>query len=760
MVKIHRYKFKWSGINYLFLTAALLALTGFFANGLQAQSGIELAPLTYNEVLQKKASKLAPVSGQFSTYLRSDEEPEIIQINVSSNGTAEFCPENPFIGELLDSIADLSCSVPQNTTIEIEDGCLVFEAGPSGATIETDTFCILLTGSEGSEVELIVLVDVRPIRSLPFVDDFSYPGPFPHPDYWTDRFVFINNTLGMNPVSVGMATFDGVDDTGTPYGGVFGPADHLTSAFIDMTTANTGQCYLTFYIQAGGYSYVPDNAELLILEFKNEDGEWEEITSYSSADHPDIERFYFKSIEVEERFFYGDFQFRFLNLADGTGMNSNWHLNYVKLANEFQADLIFENDIAFTRPPSSALDRYTAMPFRQFMGHEREELATEIEIGLHNHFNGTRQADPSNLRVVEATTGQQLLSETLLEVPPVVEENQRDLDPGFHFFTNNIQNEEPYKNNVEAMAGSLSDKMILRTEYSFQQNEEQIPELMRNNEVSGKTVISDYFAYDDGSAETALNVYFGTGSSAPSLGVQYHNNTGDTLRGIAINLPRISPGDRNKRFRLMVWGASLDDGPLFESENLGPRFVDVFHDSIQGFSTYALRSPETGQDTAIYIPAGDFYVGWKQISRGASGVYVGLDGNNPNKADHVFFNDGAIWETLDEAAPGLRGAVMIRPIFSDEPVVQTNVFEPDKGPETLRLYPNPADDKIYFGDSEVLGGIDELVVYSMDGKMYPVSFHNNRVDISHLPQGSYILAIRYKNSNELRYGQFIKQDIR
>ncbi|TVR88916.1 MAG: T9SS C-terminal target domain-containing protein [Saprospirales bacterium] len=760
MVKFRQNKIKWTGIGLLTLTAPLFVFILCFTISIQAQSGFELTPLTYNEKLQEKASKKTQLPGQFGDHFRSGEEPEIIHINISSNGTTQFCPENPFLGELLDSIADLSCSSPQNTTIEIADNCLIFEAGPSGATVQSDTFCIMLTGSEGSEADLLLLVNVRPIRSLPFVDDFSYSGPFPHPDYWIDRFVFVNNTLVINPVSVGTATFDGIDDTGRPYGGDFGRADHLTSAFIDMTSAIPGQCFLTFYIQAGGYSYVPDNAELLILEFKTEDGDWEEITSYSSADHPDNERFYFKSIQLEERFFYEDFKFRFVNLADGTGMNSNWHLNYVKLANEFQADLIFENDIAFTRPPSSALERYTAMPFRQFVGHEREELATEIQIGLHNHFNGTRQADPSNLRIIEASTGQQLLSETLLEVPPVVDENQRDLDPGFHFFTNNIQNEEPYKNNVEAMTGSLMDKMIIRTEYSFQQNEEQIPELIRNNQVSGETVISDYYAYDDGSAERAFNVFFGTGSSAPALGVQYHSNTGDTLRGIAVNLPRISPGDRNKRFRLMVWGASLDDEPLFESENLGPRFVDVFHDSIQGFSTYALRSPVTGNDTAIYIPAGDFHVGWKQISRGASGVYVGFDSNNPDNADHVFFSDGAIWRRIGDINPGVRGAVMIRPIFSDEPVVQTNVFELDGAPKTIRLYPNPANDEIHFGDSDALGGIDKLVVYSMDGKMYPVSYHDNRVDITHLPPGSYILAIRYKNSNELRYGQFIKQDVR
>jgi hypothetical protein len=746
-----------TGGMYFFAALSIILFPSLFSDSaLSAQSGVELAPLTYNEVLVEKAEEKREAMHSLSQHLRSDTEPEIITVDVSSGGQVEFCPDNPFVGELLDSLSDLSCADLSYSEITSEENCLTILADNIGSEMRSDTLCLLLSGSGGSEHELIILINIRPVRSLPFVDDFSYKGPFPHPDYWTDRDVFVNSTLGKNPVSVGLATFDGVDQSGTPYGGDFGRADHLTSAFINMNSAISGQCFLTFYIQAGGYSYVPVNTELLILEFKNENGEWEEISSYSSANHSDTESFHFKSIMVEDRFFYDDFQFRFVNLADGTGMNSNWHVNYIKLANEFQADLIFENDIAFTHEPGSILERYTAMPFRQFVGFEREELTNEIKIGLFNHFSGTRQADPSNLRITETTSGQQALSETLLEVPPVVDENQRDLAPGRHFFTNNLQNEEPFKNNVESIASGLEDKMILRMDYSFQQNEEQIPELRRNNEVSSKTVIDDYYAYDDGSAERALNIFFGSGGSSPSLAIRFRNNIGDTLRGVALNLPRISPGDRNKRFRIMVWGASLEDEPLFESENIGPIFVDVFHDSIQGFSTYALRSPETGQDTAIFIPPGDFHVGWKQISRGDNGVYVGFDSNNPGKADNLYFNDGAIWRSMNAVNPNVQGAVMIRPVFSDGPVIQTNVRDITGKPDRFNPYPNPTGNWLHFDMLEISPENQVVEVYSVDGRFFPVTVEDQRINVSQLPAGNYILIVRDKHSKQVHRGSFVK----
>lgn len=733
-----------------------LALLGSYLMQLSAQSlenSIELVPLQFNEKKLKLAGEERN-SLKKSVLNRSGGETVIITIDILSGGSLEYCLEFPVQGEIFESIQDLECSGLNYISYEIDSSCITFNAVNTGGQIFNDTLCIQLTGSSGSIVDFLLILRVRPARNLPFVDDFSYPGPWPHSDYWTDRKVFVNSTFGAKPRSVGVATFDGLNAEGTPYGGGFGESDHLTSTFINMNSAIADRCFLTFFIQAGGNGYYPSEG-LLKVEFKNQDGEWVEKASFSVNEYPAYDSFYFQSIQLPAEYFFNGFQFRFINLSDRTGISSVWNLDYVKLANEFQANLIFENDIAFTRTPTSLLNRYSAMPLKQFRNFEEFELADDVEIGIFNHFEQRRQADPSNLRFIEMESGQQLLSETLLEVPPVVAENQRDLDPGRHFFVNDVQNFNSLLNAVKNAAANADKQMVVRTQYSFQQNEEQIPEFQRNNQVQRDTRFEHYFAYDDNSAEKGLHILRAQGP-APSLAVQFHANQGDTLRGVALHLPRVLPGDRNKQYRLMVWGASLNDPPLYESETINPVFVDTYYDSIQGFTTHALKSPLTDQDTSIFIPAGDFYVGWKQISRGDNGLYVGFDLNSPDKAQYIYWNNGASWRPIQEVVPSIKGAVMIRPVFGNEQLISTPVRETTDLTEPLMLFPNPTTEFIHSSLEQNTDEPTTVEVYSLSGQLVLRTVATGRLDVSGLSPGKYLL-IWYGKDGKKQSGKFIKQ---
>ena len=72
---------------------------------------------------------------------------------------------------------------------------------------------------------------------LPFFDDFSKYSVYPDPARWEDQYAFINNTYGVNPISIGVATLDAIDHTGSIYENAnsFGfIADYLTSRPIDL----------------------------------------------------------------------------------------------------------------------------------------------------------------------------------------------------------------------------------------------------------------------------------------------------------------------------------------------------------------------------------------------------------------------------------------------------------------------------------------------------------------------------------------------
>ena len=82
------------------------------------------------------------------------------------------------------------------------------------------------------------------------------------------------------------------------------------------------------------------------------------ISSYKGIDPSNpssyVPPFDFYSIQVEPKYFYKGFQFRFVNYNYRLGVYSTWHLDYVKLvANQIPTKN--QMDIAFTTPPNGLL---------------------------------------------------------------------------------------------------------------------------------------------------------------------------------------------------------------------------------------------------------------------------------------------------------------------------------------------------------------------------------------------------------------------
>ena len=70
--------------------------------------------------------------------------------------------------------------------------------------------------------------------TLPFIEDFSYEGPYPDQNIWLDKQAFINNTMCQNPINRGVATLDGLNEFGRPYF-----KDQIASGLADSLTSTT-----------------------------------------------------------------------------------------------------------------------------------------------------------------------------------------------------------------------------------------------------------------------------------------------------------------------------------------------------------------------------------------------------------------------------------------------------------------------------------------------------------------------------------------
>lgn len=594
--------------------------------------------------------------------------------------------------------------------------------------------------------------------SLPFMDDFSYAGPYPSRSHWLDREAFLNNTMADGPPSIGVATLDGLDPQGVPYGGTAGEADRLTSKYLNLK-GGTGDVVLSYWVQARGLADKPEEGDSLILEFKTRDGKWNEIEKIpgllNSEPLTSVRPFEFYAISVPQEYKYNGFQFRFTNIADRRGMNDTWHIDYVRL-DGVQVDT-FINDIAFTELPKPILANYTSMPWRHFQGTTEDELSRNISVGLYNHANQGLLADPSSLTLQELTTNINPFFGSLVllngQERNVTEKSASNRtyslegDPVFPDVWANyaLIMEGPSFDNV---TGPVKFRMNYSLSNSSQINTAGFEAIQRNDFVSYTTVFDNYFSYDDGTAELSL-------VSAPGTDVAMKFTAGveDSLQAVAIHHPFATTVNIEEQFfRLKVWIGELDDSPDYQAV-LNPFFATNNFDTLQGFTTYLLTN-EDGEGEALYLPPGDFYVGWEQASACDFNqcVPVGYDRNQPQALNFTYRNAGVAWEPINLFIPG---ALMIRPIVGSEKPISTPVNEVENPMAMVKLYPNPARDQLFVKLMDGQFDDFEYTLFNNVGQRMKRGFLEPSISLDGLINGTYFVQLRNIVTNQIERRKLI-----
>ncbi|MCP3932929.1 MAG: T9SS type A sorting domain-containing protein [Bacteroidetes bacterium] len=591
---------------------------------------------------------------------------------------------------------------------------------------------------------------------LPFLDDFSYDGPYPAISHWLDRDPFINSSMAIEPPSLGVATFDGLNRKGRPYGGGYGRSDQLTSTYINLNPAQVQSgIHLSFWLQPQGYGDRPEQADFVLIEFKNSTGEWvpqDTILGIKSGTPTDtIYPFSFYRYPVTDDFLHDDFQFRFSNFSDRKGMFDPWHLDYVRLADESAPNGTFA-DIAFTQSPKPILKNYTSMPWSHFEVNVAEELSTNLNIHLYNHFPEQQTADPSTVSLGEITTNTAIFQEpyTLLELPPLAPENQRDLQPGIHKKFDNPSPESGFQSVMEN-AFSGQDSLEFLMEYTIAVSEQPVSEgleaITRNDKVQHQTNFYNYFAHDDGTAESNI-----VAQSFVEVAVKFTANVDDSLRAIQMHIPHTSIDISNQLLNLKVWIGELDEEPEYKEVFQRPYYADSFLDTLQGFTTYVLVNELIPDELApLYLPAGDFYIGWQQAidCQETQCIPVGYDRNTPDAFQFIYRNKGAGWEQLPEVFPA--GAVMIRPVVGSTTPIPTSTEEIAPAEEiALHIFPNPASDLLNIDLAEGNYQDYQLEIFNEVGQLLKSGALKRTFNVKSLHSGFYLLRVTNLQTRETR----------
>ncbi len=603
---------------------------------------------------------------------------------------------------------------------------------------------------------------------LPFMDDFSNAGPYPDPNLWLDREVFINTTMsGDTTPSVGVATFDAIGPNGKPYqpvGGTGQPADTLTSNYINLknfvntsgnrqTLSAADSLYMTFFLQPKGLCYAPRTNDSMQLEFRNAAGDWRVVQSFKGI--PDVQLnknpedtlppFVFYALPIKDaQYFYGKFQFRFRNFGRTGGIYEVWHLDYVKIApNRRLATARNLDDLAFLTPPRNPLNRYTSMPWRHAWQNITGEFRDSIYTRLRNHFATIRNPTNTNLKITTSEGTTPANNYTLIDgvnVPPNV------------FFQAIKTQPTVVKTLLNQIPRTVTD-LTITTEQSLeiagQESNDLAKAALRNDNVSRTTVFKNYFAYDDGTAEFQL-----TAKSGIAIAVKYRLNVTDTIRGVQFFFPFINGNaTTDGTFTLRIYKDSLRTTPVFEQINVKPFYLTQKADTLQGFTTYRLET-RTKKDTFIILPVGDFFVSFQSPSEVQ--IPIGLDRNNLDKSQYLFQNISGSWQAIPKSV----GAVMIRPIIGGGVAFNSSALKINELSlsSVMSIYPNPASDRLFFDLKTGISEQYEVRIFSLIGRLEKREILRGSVlDISDLSTGIYMMQIKDTATNQMFNHKFVVQ---
>ena len=530
------------------------------------------------------------------------------------------------------------------------------------------------------------------IEDLPIFDDFSYQGPFPDSTIWLDDDPYINRQMAIDPPSFGVATFDGLNKNGIPYGGGYGQADRLTSKVIKMEQYQNELVVLSYWLQPQGLGNKPEPEDSIAVEFKNRTGDWEVVSSYLgiplNVPNSVIDTFTFYRDTIPEEFKHDDFQFRFVSYSDRTGVLDNWQLDYIRL--EADAEPTF-GDVAFQNNPGFLLTPYSSVPYRHLTAEDRiqEFLTDSIEVFVRNFTSGKIGVDPSRFNIIELNNNINLLGTDQLVLLNNVESNLNpNSSANYSYLLNEVPRFAQFYPNVAAElmnSGSFTDTDQLRISMSYELSANQndgFPAVVRNDVASTVTVLDDYFAYDDGTAEAGF-----IAQENNSVAVKFTSYIEDSLRAVRIHFPVTTVDASDQIFDLRVYvveDPSIDSlnrnsVPVYEAFSLPVEYTSSFYDTLQGFTTYPLVDRD-GAITPVHLPAGsDFYISWTQVSTcdGFQCIPVGFDRNTAGGRDAIFINLLGDWEPLDSAIVATlpTGSLMLRAVVGDQTPFATSVEE-------------------------------------------------------------------------------------
>jgi hypothetical protein len=581
---------------------------------------------------------------------------------------------------------------------------------------------------------------VAPLN-LPFFDDFSYAykSPYPSANNWIDSNTYVNTGFAIAPITLGVATFDGLNKKGYPYNinasvSFSSSADTLTSKSINLhstathTYSTADSIYLSFYYQAEGFGEAPESSDSLCVDFfKHNQNKWQKVWGVKGYNPGTTDtNFYRVRIAIADPAYCDSlFKFRFRNKATTSGSLDHWNIDYVQVKqNYFYTDTVLD-DIAFAYKPSSFLKNYSVMPYNQY--NKTLEMAPKFRNYIRSNFSIAKYS------IYNYTVKNEFNTVVPTDVYGIFD------TPGILPFLNNGYYVGLAANPVFTLApfpATLTDPTFFTIQHVI--STPPGDSYRKNDTVIHVQKFSNYYAYDDGSAEQGyyLNTY------GAKTAVRFTLNVLDTLKSVRIYFDPVVEGSiiQNSTFRIMVWN-SAGSGPgsvVYKDSLMQPSYISGCYNLLP---IYNLTS-------CLPLNVGTYYIGIQQTTN--QPLNIGFD-INTNHKDALYYNISGAW--VQSAIPG---SIMINPVMGcaintqipdcNTPAVGLTEYEKT---DRIKVFPNPAQNflTISYPGNQLENATVEFF-NSLGQSVFTKSIiSNGQIDISELSNGLYFIHLKGSNLN-------------
>lgn len=612
---------------------------------------------------------------------------------------------------------------------------------------------VLVSQSTNTNAYERVLSITNDTIELPFIDDFSKPGPYPDSAKWmkNSQSVFVNRTYGRNPPTLGVATFDGLKSNGYPYKPLVNSgasnADTLTSKFIRLDSivsppvaiTPADSVYFSFSYQPKGFGHTPLNTHTLLLDFYNPTTHaWSTVLTLTRTGNSAKDSTFTRvMIPIKDaNYFKKQFQFRFRNKNTACGSVNHWHIDNIYLGKDRGKTDTSATDLAYVYQAQSLLEKYTAMPYNQYTG--ASQMATHSYLTIRNNdrfatnFTGfMRVTDNMANTVLYDTTGSDnalpFATNGYVSNPDIIDFMNSTVSSDISNFSYN--NGNPLSDSITYFV-----KHYMRTSAGDR--------IKSNDTLVYEQKFHNYFAYDDGTAELAWGLQ---GTFGALSAVQFNMANTDTLRAVDIFFNPVSSitSISSLTFGLRVWndGGGIPGSYLYDDNNSTTRNPTYLPWGNNVFVRYYLNYP-------LIMSPGTFYVGMKQDDQQI--LNIGFD-QNTNTQTKLFYNTSGIWSNSS-----YKGSLMLRPVFGDSLWAATGVKAVSEKTSTAFVYPNPANNEIRVFVNQNTNEIVSIEIIDAMGKT--IQRKNNctteSISVAELEPGFYFTRI-YSNNKLISTNKLI-----